>query len=1371
MAIFTAIGTAIGAALFGAGTLAASIAGSVISGGLMLGARLALSYINRPKKTLSTAVQGQVQLGGDVPVQVLFGTGKTKGHRLYYAKWGAGNRNNDELFVLANGRCDGLEPYIYFYGEKHDLISQTPVGNEHARYTVDGFGSYLVIKFYDGRPGQLADSELVSVTAGLGNPWKATSTVAGHTYVVVSRTWDASLFGKGRPEFEFVLRGWCEYDARKDDSVPGGEGDHRLNNPSTWEFTQNPAIHRLNFQLGLRGLLSGDVLVGVGKSINQIDVAMHMVAANVCDAERTVGGRTIPTYHCNLFVSAEDDHLAVLQMMEDAMAGYAVNRAGLDGVLAGATQVPVLEITAADIRTDAPRSAKNRRSGFDSINILSGQFTSIEAHWNPESLTTVSVNADIVADGRKRPAGNDFLQVTDPDIAQYLLNIRYRQNRKAKQRSLPVSRKVGTRLQPGDWVTYEGIDWLVSKWGFDAKFQFTLELAETGDDVYDEAGITAGPVIAPPLTPANPSLISTVAGFGTAAGLIEGVNGAQVPALQFTWDDPQDPTVTAIRIEYRKNGTTEPVFYAVSNDPASGSLTISSQIMSATTYDARATITTVPDRLKSWTGWKTTSTATASLQVVLAELGSDVVGRFEGIETDVEDVVATATQTAEDLAQEVTDRANAVAAEAASRVELAQAHAGDIRRSRDGLLELANEIVELGSNAVLDRQEIRQSLTSAIGDVTAAYEQAITVATGPDSALVSVQTNLAAQIADTNATIDSINLAYADADAAIALQTTTLATQMRGAYTGSDWTQAGGMISQINSSITSQYESLSEAIASVSAGVGEQFDFARIWNFDSAIQDWTGNGTPTWVSGGGWLRPANHATDPYVISPSGLAIDLDTYGHVRLRIRKTGAPAWVGQLWWKLTGDGTWDAGRRITIAEPAFDSGISVVLFDLDTTGELDQIRIDLSSDQGGTDCFEIDWIAVGRPSPGASVASVNTINTALTNAINSEASSREALAVNLTGVTDPAGLELGDLSSGLIYVERVARVAADSSMQSDITTLSGSLAAAEGNINATADAVAALDIRVEATEDGVSTLSSDLTALTGTVAGKADTSALDELATEINIGNLEGLSAQATGMRALEASLLDAAMETVELGADARLADQGINNAMAAVRQETYARTEQNEAATTAVAGRVDVLEATLPGKADASYVSSVEARVAWTEAGLTAAVEAIDLQEVALGDKADASALATTNTAVSTLDGEVTTLASQVSSVEAKANDATASGLVKFEAVAAPAGVTSRFAVMLRQTVGGAYKTAGFYLDLRMVGGELVSEFAVLSDRFVVTDGANTSYPLVFESGVLKLENIVVGTVKFDRLESHNEKVILQGSGSTPGLEVYS
>jgi hypothetical protein len=193
---------------------------------------------------------------------------------------------------------------------------------------------------------------------------------------------------------------------------------------------------------------------------------------------------------------------------------------------------------------------------------------------------------------------------------------------------------VGARVQPGDWVTYDGIDWLITKWGFDEQFQFTLELSETGSDIYDEEGIDAGPVVVPGSSPANPSLISTVANFNVAAGLITGTNGAQIPALEFTWDDPQDPTITAVRIEYRKAGTSAPVLTATATDVPSGALIVSEGVQSSTQYEARATVTIRPDRLKTFTSWVTTAEATVPLQVILGEVAQDVAGTLESMRAD-----------------------------------------------------------------------------------------------------------------------------------------------------------------------------------------------------------------------------------------------------------------------------------------------------------------------------------------------------------------------------------------------------------------------------------------------------------------------------------------------------------------------------------------------------------------------------------------------------------------------------------------------------------------------------------------------------------------------------------------------------------------
>jgi len=217
--------------------------------------------------------------------------------------------------------------------------------------------------------------------------------------------------------------------------------------------------------------------------------------------------------------------------------------------------------------------------------------------------------------------------------------------------------------------------------------------------------------------------------------------------------------------------------------------------------------------------------------------------------------------------------------------------------------------------------------------------------------------------------------------------------------------------------------SLNERINLISTG-GEQFDYVNIWYFDDGVDSFTGNGSPT--ESGGWLIPADHATDPYVISPGSLAIDGSSYSQVKLRIRKTGTPVWDGTIWWKYTGDSTWDAGRSSSETEPSYDANdVAVLTFNTGWDGEVDQIRIDLSDDQSATDYFEIDWVAIGRPSPGASSA-------ALSEEISTRISEDEALAEDIVTLT----ASIGDVSAA-VSDEETARTAADAALASDISTI----------------------------------------------------------------------------------------------------------------------------------------------------------------------------------------------------------------------------------------------------------------------------------------------------------------------------------------------
>ncbi len=216
---------------------------------------------------------------------------------------------------------------------------------------------------------------------------------------------------------------------------------------------------------------------------------------------------------------------------------------------------------------------------------------------------------------------------------------------------------------------------------------------------------------------------------------------------------------------------------------------------------------------------------------------------------------------------------------------------------------------------------------------------------------------------------------------------------------------------------------LASSITLLSAGTGEQFDYSRIYYFDSGVEGWTGNGAPTATAS--FLRPADHATDAYVESPTGLGADGTVYGQFKVRIRKVGAPVWDGFVWWRAPSDTTWDAARRATLTEPTFDAnGIAVVTRTPGWGGiTVDRIRIDLSAAQTATDYFEIDWAAVGRPSPGASSAALFMEQSA-------RAAGDAANASSITALTATVGI-----NTAAIATEATARASADGSLFAQYT------------------------------------------------------------------------------------------------------------------------------------------------------------------------------------------------------------------------------------------------------------------------------------------------------------------------------------------------
>lgn len=168
-------------------------------------------------------------------------------------------------------------------------------------------------------------------------------------------------------------------------------------------------------------------------------------------------------------------------------------------------------------------------------------------------------------------------------------------------------------------------------------------------------------------------------------------------------------------------------------------------------------------------------------------------------------------------------------------------------------------------------------------------------------------------------------------------------------------------------------ENLAREMSSLAAGANIQFDSQVIWHFNNqTTEGWTGSAGVPGVSQDGWLRPADSATDPYITSPGGLAVDGAAYRFIMLRFRQTGKPVWAGEIRWVSAGE-NFNNTKRYIVAEPEYADGVATLTVrDIPWTGNIDRIRLDLTNQQDASNFIEFDWIAVGRPAPGASTAAL---------------------------------------------------------------------------------------------------------------------------------------------------------------------------------------------------------------------------------------------------------------------------------------------------------------------------------------------------------------------------------------------------------------
>ncbi|HEM8734896.1 TPA: DUF1983 domain-containing protein [Klebsiella aerogenes] len=476
-----------------------------------------------------------------------------------------------------------------------------------------------------------------------------------------------------------------------------------------------------------------------------------------------------------------------------------------------------------------------------------------------------------------------------------------------------------------------------------------------------------------PLPPLALTTVSLTAGIEIRWEFPEGAEDTQRTELQYSPDQSGNGAMPLTDLAY----------------PGKQYQQMGLQIATQFWYRAR-----LVDRLGNaspWTGWvhgmSSDNVSDYYQQLDDALKGSDT---YEELNKGIQDNSAAA-----DAAQQAADAAQVTADQAAKDVAAqGKELTANIAKTNDTTNKLAQEVKDRAAGDAATAQK-------AASDTAAAVAKAET----DDAAL-------AKQAAD--------NLLSAKREVEAAIETT-------------------------NVTMQDGFDSLAQQVASISAGTGEQFDSLKIWYFDKDNEGWSsddGGTKPLPTTDDGWILPADSISTMRSPSGAGTLIDGSAYKYIRLRIKKVGNPAWGGRLYWIGADETGWTEGRRLVLPAPDFDpaTGISTIAIpDIpwQASGTIRRLRLDFS--QGGAadadNYYAVDWLAVGRPTPGASQAQIQDLKTAMTAADSAEALARNQLAVQLRG--NEEGTDPNKLVSGLIFEERKIRVTAEKAIGSRVDTL----------------------------------------------------------------------------------------------------------------------------------------------------------------------------------------------------------------------------------------------------------------------------------------------------------------------------------------------
>ena len=684
------IGAAIGAIAGAIGSAVAAVGsflgGLGVVGKLAIGIGLNLAASALMKKGQPEAepagVKIQTEYGADVPRQVAMGLVGIAGHNCHVNTYGADNKFLQDVYQLSDYPIDGLSR-LAINGEWVTLDTANPHPERGWPVTSGEYAGRLWLKLYDGRQ-TAADPNLVEEANPAGR-WTAQCIGLGCAYAILTAEYDREKT-VGMPDPFFEVRGARLYDWRKDSTV-GGSGPHRWDDPSTWEYTENPIVMEYNYRRGLS--INGDLFCGMEMDAADLPLDRYTAAANLCD--ETVDGE--PRYRCSVMIDCTATHGENIESLMKSCGGVTIDAVDGSWPLVGSAQPVVAVITDDDLVVGEPVAFQRYRSMQEIVNAISGTHPDPDQLWSMVGYEPIVLDAYKTTDRRTRDLAMDFPTVRSARQAKQLASIYAVENRLEATAEITV-RPRWQVLKPGDWIRWESARYGTRTWMVTSRTLYSLDsetprvarlaLTERDASMYD--GVTT-PVPVVPLPPGKPVYLQQVQSLQLAA-VLAGTGDKTMPAIQASWAPIDDVTVIGVEVQWWPTG--QPDAVAALSVPSEETVALLIEgVVSDTEYQVRTRLITSPKRIVAWSDPQSVTTLSGGIRDVYP---IDI-GKLQ------EDV------------QELHDWLGA-----------------GIRYTWDRLEQYSQRISDLETLSFSQRQTLRREAVATADNLRAGYTEAITVA-------------------------------------------------------------------------------------------------------------------------------------------------------------------------------------------------------------------------------------------------------------------------------------------------------------------------------------------------------------------------------------------------------------------------------------------------------------------------------------------------------------------------------------------------------------------------------------------------------------------------------------------------------------------